>query len=79
MRLCDRFLLGTDDSEAGVTNSSYYAPEYSIDRELTSEMDYWALGMVILESAGLQSSEQFYRRAIGTIDLTSLELKIREI
>lgn len=35
--------------------------------------------MVILESAALASSEQFYRRAIGTIDLSNLEMKIREI
>lgn len=79
MKLCDGFLLGTDESETGVTNSCYYAPEYCIDKELTLETDYWALGMVMLETAGLQSSEQFYRRNLGTIDLTSLELKIREI
>lgn len=35
MKLCDAFLQGTDESEAGITSSAYYAPEYCIDRELT--------------------------------------------
>lgn len=70
MRLCDGFLLSE--------GLRYEAPEWV--GEATQEGDLWALGLVMLESASLQSSEQFYRRTSrNTVDTEGIEQRVREI